>query len=115
VKLIHKLEPLWWLLFGAGGFIAAFFLPGLIIGVLLLAPLGVIESGLRYERALALASSPVGRGFLIVVLSLTLWHCAHHLRHLGLDLGMKPALPAYVSYLLAIAGTAATVVLVTGL
>ncbi len=51
MKLIHKLEPLFWLLFGGGGFIAAFCLPGLLIGGGLLAPLGVSESGLSYERA----------------------------------------------------------------
>ena len=85
MNFIHKLEPLWWMLFGGGGFVASFFLPGLLMGVCLFAPLGLFESGLRYERAYALASSGVGRIFLGGVISLTLWHCAHHLRHLGLD------------------------------
>ncbi len=115
MNLIHKLEPLFWLLFGGGGFIAASFLPGLLIGVCLLAPLGVFESGLAYERAHALAASGVGRVLLIGVISLTLWHCAHHLRHLGLDLGLGAALPAIASYSLAGVGTAVTVALVMGL
>ena len=117
MKLIHKLEPLFWLLFGGGGFIAAFFLPGLLIAVGLLAPLGVIESGLSYERAYALASHPVGRVFLIGVLSLTLWHCAHHMRHVGLDLGgARAAVPAaYLSYGTALVGTAITTALVLAL
>lgn len=115
MNLIQRLEPLWWLLFGAGGFVAAFFLPGLVIGVLLLAPLGVFESGLAYERAHALAASPPGRVFLAAVISLTLWHCGHHLRHLGLDLGLGRALPAFASYGLALAGTIAALLLVTRL
>ena len=115
MSFIHKLEPLWWMLFGGGGFIAAFFLPGLLIAVLLLAPLGIFETGLRYERAYALASSGAGRIFLGLVISLTLWHCAHHLRHLGLDLGLGVAGPAITSYTLALVGTIVTVALVTAL
>jgi fumarate reductase subunit D len=63
------------MLFGAGGFAAALFLPALI-----------------------------------AILSLTLWHCAHHLRHLALDLaGPTIAAPAaYGSY-----GTALVLSLVT--
>ena len=115
MNFIHKLEPLWWLLFGGGGFIAGFFLPGLLIGVCLLAPLGAFESGLAYDRAYALASSGVGRVFLIGVISLTLWHCAHHVRHLALDLGLGRTVPALGSYGLALVGTVVTVSLVMGL
>jgi fumarate reductase subunit D len=111
MKFIHKLEPIWWMLFGGGGFIAAFFLPGLIIGVLLLGPSDLMSTGLNYSRAHALASSLVGRAFLIVVISLVLWHCAHHLRHFMLDLFGHAAAPiaAYGAYLLALVGTIATV------
>lgn len=115
MNFIHKLEPLWWMLFGGGGFVAGFFLPGLLIGVCLLAPLGVFESGLRYERAYALASSGAGRIFLGLVISLTLWHCSHHLRHLGLDLGLGVTAPAITSYTLALLGTIITVALVVTL
>ncbi len=115
MKFIHKFEPLWWMLFGGGGFAASFFLPGLLIGVCLFAPLGLFESGLRYERAYALASSGVGRIFLGGVISLTLWHCAHHLRHLGLDMGLGAAVPAITSYSLALVGTIITIALVTAL
>ena len=115
MSFIHKLEPLWWILFGAGGFIIGFFLPGLLIGVTLLAPLGLFESGLAFERAHALASSGVGRVFLGGVLSLALWHCAHHLRHFLMDLGAPPAPPAYLSYGLALVGTLVTLRLVVAL
>ncbi len=115
MNLIHKLEPLFWMLFGGGGFVAGFFLPGLLIGVCLLAPLGAFESGLAYDCAYALASSGPGRVFLIAVISLTLWHCAHHLRHLGLDLGLGSTVPALASYGLALVGTVATFTLVLAL
>ena len=111
MNFIHKLEPIWWMLFGGGGFVAGFFLPGLIISVLLLGPSELMSTGLGYERALALASSPVGRIFLIAVITLVLWHCAHHLRHFMLDLFGHAAAPiaAYGSYGLALIGTIATV------
>jgi fumarate reductase subunit D len=117
VKLIHKLEPLWWILFGAGGFTAGFFLPALILGVLILAPLGALGDGLSYDRAHMLASSLPGKVFLAAVLTLVLWHCAHHLRHFALDLGGHALAPiaAFASYGLALAGTIATLVIVGSL
>lgn len=115
MSLIHRLEALFWILFGAGGFVAAFFLPGLIIGIGLLAPLGIIESGVSHERMYALCSSPLGKIFLIAVISLVMWHCAHHIRHFGLDVGMGQTLPSLAAYGVALAGTVATVVVVGGL
>jgi len=111
MNFIHKLEPIWWMLFGGGGFVAGFFLPGLIISVLLLGPSDLMSTGLSYPRAHALASGPVGRIFLIAVISLVLWHCAHHLRHFTLDLFGHAAAPvaAYGAYALALLGTIATV------
>ena len=117
MKLIHKLEPLWWILFGTGGFTACFFLPALIVGVLILAQLGEIGQGLVYWPAHQLAAHPLGRIFLVSVISLVLWHCAHHLRHLALDvfgLGAAPV-AAFTSYGLALAGTVAAFVLVSAL
>ena len=111
MKWIHKLEPIWWMLFGGGGFVAAFFLPGLIISVLLLGPSELMSTGLSYQRAHSLASSLVGRIFLIAVIPLVLWHCAHHLRHFMLDLFGHAAAPiaAYGAYALALVGTVITV------
>ena len=117
MKLIHKLEPLWWILFGAGGFTACFFLPALLLGGLVLAPQGLLGDGLAYERAHALAASPIGKTFLAAVITLELWHCAHHMRHLLLDLGGHALAPlaAFGSYGLAVLGTVATLAIVAAL
>ncbi|MFI5314185.1 MAG: fumarate reductase subunit FrdD [Myxococcota bacterium] len=117
MKLIHKLEPLWWILFGAGGFTACFFLPALFLGVLILGPLGALGAGLSFDHAHALAASLPGKVFLSAVISLVLWHCAHHLRHFTLDLGGHALAPiaAYASYGLALAGTLATLAIVGSL
>ena len=114
---IHKIEPVVWMLFGAGAMAAGFVLPALFLAVFVLAPLGVFGHGLSYAHAHALASSIVGKGLLAVVLILTFWHCAHHLRHLLLDLGGHRLAPvaAYGSYGLALAGSIATLIIVGSL
>ncbi len=110
MKLIYKLEPIWWILFGAGGFVLGFVLPALILGVLLLGDTAVMHDGLAYPRALRLASSPIGKLFLIVVPTLGFWHCAHHLRHFVLDVGGHgmATIGAFGGYGLALLGTIAT-------
>lgn len=115
MKLIRALEPLWWMLFGAGGFMASFFLPGLLFVLAFAFPLGWFgdstETFLRFNHLFA---NPIGKGLLIAVISLTFWHAAHHLRHFSIDLGFQHQ-QAPVSYLLyggALVGTLATIVVV---
>ena len=61
MKLIHRLEPLFWILFGAGGFVAAFFLPGLVFCLAIAGPLGWFDPyATDYHRMYGLVSSPVG-------------------------------------------------------
>ncbi len=90
MKAIHRLEPLWWLLFGAGGFLAAMLLPALLFGVGIAAPQGWFsEYAISFHRVHGLAANPLGRLLLVALFSLTFWHSAHHLRHFALDLGLK--------------------------
>ena len=118
MKWIHRLEPLWWLLFGAGGFAAALLLPGFLFGVTIAAPQSWFsEYATSYQRMHGLAANPLGRGLLVVLISLTFWHSAHHLRHLALDLGLGriQAPVSYGLYGLALLGTLLTVSVVAAL
>ncbi len=104
MNLIHRLEPIFWVLFGAGGFVAALLLPGLIFCLAIAGPLGWFDPyATDYQRMYGLVSSPVGRLFVLGVVTLVLWHAAHHLRHFLLDLGLSQvrAPIAYVLYGLA--------------
>ncbi len=118
MRLIRLLEPLWWLLFGAGGFMAAFFLPALLMILGVAFPLGWLgDPATTFHRMHALFGNPVGQLVLIAVVSLTFWHAAHHLRHFALDMGFEQ-LQAPVSYALygsALIATVVTVAIVGGL
>ncbi len=117
-QLIHRLEPLWWLLFGAGGFVAALLLPAFFFVIAIAFPLGWFGDPLTtFQRMQTLFANPVGQLIWIVVPSLIFWHAAHHLRHFGLDLGLQ-RLEGPLSaglYGLAALGTAASVLCVRGL
>lgn len=118
MNLIHRLEPVFWMLFGAGGFLSALFLPGLVLGVLILFPLGVFGDSVEtFQRMRTLFSNPVGQLLLIAIVSLSFWHAAHHTRHLALDLGMHAIEGAvsYVVYGLALLGTLAAFAIIGGL
>jgi len=71
-------EGFFWLLFSAGGVVAALFLPVLLFLFALAMPLGWISPG--YEKLLLLAQNPLSRIFLFVVCSLPLFHWAHRFR-----------------------------------
>jgi fumarate reductase subunit D len=112
VRLLHRLEPIFWMLFGAGGFAAALILPALMFGVTIAAPLGWFsEYAIAYHRVRGLVANPLGQLIMVAVIALTLWHAAHHLRHLLLDLGLERlhAPLAYVLYGLALLGTLASI------
>ena len=118
MRLIRLLEPLWWVLFGAGGFAAAMVLPALLLVVGLAFPAGVFgDANATFHRMHTLFGNPLGQLVLFAVLSLTFWHSAHHLRHLAIDMGYAE-LQAPVSYALyggALLGTLVTAAIVAGL
>ena len=117
MKLIHALEPIWWMLFGAGAMLIVFLGLPMFAGVLVLAPLGVFGHGMSWRHAHDLAASPLGKLLFCVLIPLIFWHCAHHLRHFALDLGGHSVAPiaAVTSYGLALVGTIATIAIVAGL
>jgi fumarate reductase subunit D len=72
-------EPFLWLLFSAGGVIAAMLLPVHLFLFGLAFPLGWLPSP-GYDQLLALARHPVARLYLLVLCSLPLFHWAHRFR-----------------------------------
>ena len=83
-----KLEPLIWFLFGQGIMIGSMLMTGWILVVGILAPLDIVPAdALAYDRALALASNPIGSFILVGILALPVWKGAHHVRHFFIDRG----------------------------
>ncbi|MCY3775235.1 MAG: fumarate reductase subunit D [Candidatus Aminicenantes bacterium] len=105
-------DPIWWGLFSAGGTVAAFLVPVHILVTGLGIGLGWIPiETLSYERVQELLENPLVRLYLLVLISLPLFHAAHRLRHILIDLG-GGAVRTPISVLCygsAIAGTAAAV------
>lgn len=83
-----KLEPLIWVLFGAGMMVGGLLLPAFVLVFGLAGPLGLVPAeALSFERMHALATNPIGRLVLLAAVTLPLWGGAHHLRHVWIDLG----------------------------
>ncbi|MGJ4940395.1 fumarate reductase subunit FrdD [Bradyrhizobium sp. HKCCYLS1011] len=74
----RSISPIFWLLFGAGGMMAALIGPGLIIitGIMIPHGWGVPESFDSYASALAFARNPLGKLVLLAVIALLFWHAA---------------------------------------
>ncbi|SRR6266852_3770380 len=72
-------EPFLWLLFSAGGVVAAMVVPIHLLLFGLAFPLGWLN-GPSYECLLQLLRNPVTRLYLFVVCTLSLFHWAHRFR-----------------------------------
>src|SRR4029077_2027166 len=72
-------EPSVWLLFSAGGVVAALFVPIQLFLFFLAFPLGWLN-GPSYAALLALVRVPIGRLYLLVLCILPLFHWAHRFR-----------------------------------
>ncbi len=98
-------KPIVWSLFAAGGTLAAFLAPVLVL-LFLLAALGHVPSLLHYSQLHAFAAHWFGKLFLLAVIALFLWHAAHRLRVTLHDFGLRQdAAVAVVVYVVAAAGT----------
>jgi len=73
-------EPFLWLLFSAGGVVAAFVIPIHLLLFGLAFPLGLL-SGPSYQSLLELLRNPLTRIYLFVVCTLSLFHWAHRFRY----------------------------------
>lgn len=104
-------EPVVWLLFAAGGMIAAMLLPALIVVTGLAEPAGLLPAAsLDYERVARLVGSPVGKLLAFAVVSLLFWHAMHRIFHGLHDLGINTHLSRYrlLSYGFALLATVIT-------
>lgn len=106
-------EPFWWSLFSAGGVVAAFLAPVLILLTGIAAPLNwVPPETLAYSHVQPLVSNPLTKLVLLGFISLSLFHWAHRFLFTLVDLGLHGArsLIAVICYGSAIVGTVLTVV-----
>ncbi|TIC83087.1 fumarate reductase subunit FrdD [Crenobacter intestini] len=110
-RLKRSNEPVFWLLFGAGGMLAALIGAALVFVLVFAVPLGLMPAeALSYASARAFAENALGKVFLFVVVSLFFWHAVHRIFHslhdLGIHAGRGARLLVYGS---ALAGTLAVV------
>ncbi len=84
-------EPLYWLLFGAGGVVAAVLLPSFILISGLLVPLGILEPAtMSYDNIHALVTSWWGAPIVLAAIALPIYHAMHRIFHGLHDLGIHP-------------------------
>jgi fumarate reductase subunit D len=72
-------EPFVWLMFSAGGVVAALVLPVLVVLLGLAIPLGWVDAP-SHEHLLAVLRNPLTKLGLLVICALALVHAAHRLR-----------------------------------
>ena len=76
----RSVEPLLWLLFSAGGVVAAMLIPSLLFLFGLAFPLGWLSAP-SHEHLLVLLRHPLTRVVFFVVCMLSLFHGAHRFRY----------------------------------
>lgn len=86
----HSGEAFWWSLFSAGGVMAALFVPAFVVVTGFLLPAG--DPAVAAARAEAFGQAvgwwPVKIALLGVIV-LSLFHCAHRIRHTLMDFGLR--------------------------
>jgi fumarate reductase subunit D len=106
----RRVEPLVWLMFSAGGVIAAVLLPSLVLLFGLAIPLGWLDPP-NHEHLLAVLTHPLTFVVLLCAFVLMLVHSAHRFRYTlydGLQIKRKRTV-AVLCYGAAVAGSVATV------
>lgn len=104
----RPITPFLWLLFSAGGTVAALLFPVHLLLNGLAFPLGWLPAP-AYDSLRALVGHPLTRLYLFVLVSLPLFHWAHRFRYTlydGLQLKHLTALIAVLCYGAALAGSA---------
>ncbi len=105
--------PIFWALFGAGGMLSALIGAVLVFITGIAAPLAILlpREIVSYSRVLAMAQHWIGKGILLVIISLFLWHSVHRIFHTLHDIGVHAGLVAkLICYGFAMAVTLLTAV-----
>ena len=76
----RQLEPILWLLFSAGGVLAALFLPALVLLFGVAFPLGWLPPP-SHAHLVAVIGHPITRPILFLLVALSLFHGAHRFRY----------------------------------
>lgn len=108
VRARQRLAPLLWLVFSAGGTVAALLYPVHLLTTGFAFPLGWLPAPGR-ETLLAMVRHPLARLYLLVVVALPLFHWAHRFRYTlydGLQLKHLERLVAFICYGAAVGATA---------
>lgn len=102
-------EAFWWSLFSAGGVLSALFVPALVVATGLILPARVRRDPAVADRLVETAALWPVRIVLFAVVLFAFIHCAHRVRHILIDLGMRgaPAPLAAACYGAALVGAAA--------
>lgn len=111
---INTIEPVWWALFGAGGMVAALLLPIHILLYGIMIPMGAVpQEAFSASRLANLLGNPLVKLYLLVLISLPLFHWAHRFRYFLFDLGIHGGrmLLAVLCYGAAIVGTLAAILI----
>jgi fumarate reductase subunit D len=106
--MARPITPFLWLLFSAGGTIAALLFPVHILLVGVVFPLGWLAPP-GWESLHGLVGHPLTRLYVFVLIALPLFHWAHRFRYTlydGLQLKHLTALIAFLCYGTALAGAA---------
>lgn len=100
-------KPIIWGLFAAGGTLAAFVLPALILITCFSASLGLLpDNVMSYQHLLGLLQYPLSKLVSFAVLFLIIWHAAHRMRITAHDVGIRnDTLVMFICYGIATAGT----------
>lgn len=87
-------SPIFWLLFGAGGMLAALFGTALVYITGIAVPLGFTLRAdlMSYTRMHAFAQHWIGKGFLFAIVSLFAWHAVHRILCSLHDVGIHKTL-----------------------
>ena len=102
-ELKRSNEPVFWLLFGAGGMWSAIFAPVIILGMLLLPAFGVDAGGNLWNLV---RGSLFGKLFMLAMIVLPLWCGFHRVHHCLNDMKLHSPLVKPLCYGAALAFSA---------